>query len=529
MNRYFNKTALLCFVYALAVLPIFIFRDFTPDNELKYLSIADEALESGSIFTFTNHGTIYADKPPLYLWIVKFGKVVFGHHSMLFLAMFSLLPALVMIYIMDKWVAGILTLEERFGAQLMLFTSIFFIGSAIVLRMDMLMSMFIVLALYTFFRMYEGKGSKYDSILFPVYIFMALFTKGPVGIIVPLVSVITFLVLKKEYKLIGTYWGWKTLIILVILCSVWFIGAYIEGGNEYLNNLLIKQTVNRAVNAFHHKEPFYYYFIAFWYTLAPWSLLIGAVLWNGFKKRTTFSNLELFFLVTAFSTVITLSLFSSKLAIYMLPALPFFVYLTLMGIHRHGNSKWYFILLIIPSALLCAALPATLVYKYFVGTSEFAISAPMIMGAALLSLTGTVTIKCLINKDLIYGIKSMSIGIIVSVFTVSFAIPDINHLIGLKQLCLQAKAIADKKGGVNYYYCGLDKANNCDVYLEAELTELDKQDLLDNNKIKTPAIVFLRSKEIEENDTVKAFAKDRKYINSGDYYCVELENKKQNK
>ena len=31
-------------------------RDFTPDNELRYLQIADEAIENGSVFTFTNDG-----------------------------------------------------------------------------------------------------------------------------------------------------------------------------------------------------------------------------------------------------------------------------------------------------------------------------------------------------------------------------------------------------------------------------------------------------------------------------------------
>ena len=46
----------LCFI------PLFIFRDFTPNNELKYLSIADEALRDGHFFTFWNHGVPYADK-----------------------------------------------------------------------------------------------------------------------------------------------------------------------------------------------------------------------------------------------------------------------------------------------------------------------------------------------------------------------------------------------------------------------------------------------------------------------------------
>ena len=78
VSRYIDNNALRYALYIVAFLPIFSFRDFTPDNELRYLSIADEALQNGSFITFFNHGLIYADKPPLYLWIVMLGKSIFG-------------------------------------------------------------------------------------------------------------------------------------------------------------------------------------------------------------------------------------------------------------------------------------------------------------------------------------------------------------------------------------------------------------------------------------------------------------------
>ena len=54
----------------LCVAPVLALRDFSPANELRYLSIADEALADGHWFAFSNHGEPYADKPPLYFWIV---------------------------------------------------------------------------------------------------------------------------------------------------------------------------------------------------------------------------------------------------------------------------------------------------------------------------------------------------------------------------------------------------------------------------------------------------------------------------
>ena len=59
-----NKKTFIFVIMLLALLPIMLLRDFTPDNELRYLSIADEALRNHTFFAFTNHGVAYADKPP---------------------------------------------------------------------------------------------------------------------------------------------------------------------------------------------------------------------------------------------------------------------------------------------------------------------------------------------------------------------------------------------------------------------------------------------------------------------------------
>ena len=87
------KSKFLPFLLLLAVLPVLIFRDYTPSNELRYLSIVDEALRNGDIFTFTNHGIQYADKPPLYFWILMLGKWLLGNHAMWFASLFSFIPA----------------------------------------------------------------------------------------------------------------------------------------------------------------------------------------------------------------------------------------------------------------------------------------------------------------------------------------------------------------------------------------------------------------------------------------------------
>ena len=93
----------LYLLWFIALLPVMILRDYTPNNELRYLSIVDEALRQGNFFTFTLDGEIYADKPPLSFWLMMAGKTLIGSHQMWFLSLLSFLPALVVLMVMEKW------------------------------------------------------------------------------------------------------------------------------------------------------------------------------------------------------------------------------------------------------------------------------------------------------------------------------------------------------------------------------------------------------------------------------------------
>jgi hypothetical protein len=93
---------------------------------------------------------------------------------------------------------------------------------------------------------------------------------------------------------------------------------------------------------------------------------------RGISKRTKIDEglsdtLEQFFIIVALSTFILLSLISSKLQIYLLPAFPFFIYLTLLwlpkfGATGFGPSRFVKISLEIPAFLLTLVTPAYFIY-----------------------------------------------------------------------------------------------------------------------------------------------------------------------
>lgn len=215
--------------FIVALLPLLSMRDFTPANELRYLSIADEALRNHIFFTFTNHGVPYADKPPMYLWLVMLFRTVLGEHCMLALSTLSMMPALLIALVMNAWTREDMDAEARLTTNMMLLTSGIFIGAAIMVRMDMLMTLFIVLALRSFWRMYVVESAvKAEQWRFPFYVFLAIFAKGALGLLIPLYAIIVFLLLSHQPRWVLKCWGWHTWCVLIGCCALWWGMTYAE-------------------------------------------------------------------------------------------------------------------------------------------------------------------------------------------------------------------------------------------------------------------------------------------------------------
>ena len=510
-NIFTRHPMMTVFVFTFVCLfPVMLTRDFTPSNELRYLSIANEALADGHTFAFYNHGLAYADKPPLYFWIVMLCRLLFGHHSCLALSMFSLIPAFVITGIMDKWVMKGKSAMDRMALAGMTLTCVMFLGTMIVLRMDMLMCMFIVLALWTFYRMYTGEGSRrQDSLTLPLWIFLALFTKGPVGLLMPPLAIAVFLAVKRDWKGFRKYLGLKTWGIIAALSAVWLTCVWLEGGLEYINNLLFKQTVGRAVNAFTHAKPFWFYLVAIIWCLAPYSLLlVGTFVASLLPVRNTCveetsgqaqskvgisdtsdasncpkqgrSDLEILFLCTTISTVAMLSSFSSKLPIYLVPVFPFCVYLFPIVLDRIGERGWMRwgagIFSIIFTVIGLAALPVLFGAVKIPALNDllteypFALEAPIINGIILLTLANILGIWFLLKRK-VWNIPALLLGagLFLAVFSASAVVKDINPYIGYGSICSKVPE------GTDVATVFLHRPENIDAYIGRQITDYGKE------------------------------------------------------
>lgn len=505
-------------IWLVALLPIMILRDFTPNNELRYLSIVDEAITNGSIFTFTNQGEIYADKPPLHFWFMMFGKLILGEHRMWYYSLLSFIPSLILVITLTRWI-GIEYKINQTISVLMLITTGLFTGVTLVVRMDMLMNMFIVLSLYTFYKMYKNQSRKRDEWLFSLYVFLALFSKGPLGILIPFVSTTLFLLYNKQLNTFFKYWGWKSLLIILTGCIIWFTGVYLEGGREYINNLLIHQTVGRGIDSFHHKEPFYYYLISIWYSLAPWSLLAIGLFIAGILKRRINSTLEQFFSVIIISSFVMLSLISSKLSIYSLPIIPFLISISVILLDKFDKqNRWIKISIAIPALIFILALPSIV----YVGKSEemqFLNNWLILIATVVISVTGILVLYNLYRKRETYkAINTLAIGFLVAIFIAGWSMPHLNNHLGWKNLCVKAIEISEEHKTADYWVYHISRAENMDVYLKKDIIKVTREELL-YAPIKN-GVLMLQVSDLRKDSELSALISDKEKFIVGQHAIV---------
>ena len=465
-----NKKTLLFAILLLALLPIMLLRDFTPDNELRYLSIANEALSNHTFFAFTNHGVAYADKPPFYLWLVMLLRWVLGSHQMWALSLLSLIPAGIIACIMDKWVERELNPQQRSTAFVLLLSTGLFLGAALTVRMDMLMCLFIILAMHSFWRMLNTSPQQQhkQQWLFAFYTFMALFTKGPFGVLFPLLTSVVFLLYLRQPRKLTWVLGWRTWTVLIAGCAIWWGLTYAEGGADYLNNLLFHQTVDRAVNAFHHKRPFYYYLVCLWYCLAPWVVYVVVSLLRSWRISHTRSALYDYFLLSSITIIVVLSCVSSKLQIYMLPAIPLLVYAAALNLKNDCKQTWCKICLAIPATIFTLALPALIIY---ICIAKSAMPIPFVGYAAttLLSIGGSYALYVLCKQNAqqatYKSIHTLAFTLFATLFVGGFALIPFDSYVGYRALSKKALEVSHQTGIERITTFELKNANDMDVYV----------------------------------------------------------------
>lgn len=328
-----------------AFIPALLLRDFNALNELNYLGIAQEALERGSWFAFYENGVPYADKPPVYLWICMLAVAIAGVHAMPLVLLASVLPFIALISLLDRYLAYEFRHQERLLIILGMGSMLVMDVLALVGRMDMLFSMVMLLAYLKLMKRYillkeldhqEGNHRpKYGNLSIPFLLFLAVFIKGPYGILFPLLAILVLMALNHDYKRYFAIVRPHYFVIVLLLVSLWGLCVYFEGGADYFNNLFFEQSAKRlgAIEGVRivHQEPFYFFFKIFLVMTLPVGLCALYFMGRQLYLRESLDIKIKACLSFVLVTLVVLSIPKSKLEIYLLPALPLVFYYVVLS------------------------------------------------------------------------------------------------------------------------------------------------------------------------------------------------------
>lgn len=279
-------------------------RDLFVGDETKYGQVVREMRTTGAVFLPTLDGRPFTHKPPLHFWLVDALTHPFGLYSTWSFVLPSLLAFVFLLWLM--W---------RMNGPLAAFvcaTSTIVWASSQTARMDVAFTAFITLGCWLLFRSFEGENHLLGA---GVALAVATLIKGPMA---PVIAVILVVIEWRRRRALPRGRYGAALAAMIGIPLLWIAPAMIVGGRAYTRDVIMKQTVGRAVSTWVHKQGPWYYLAHMPGIVFPWFVLLVIAL-IAFRRGTP---LQRFCISWIIAVVVPYSLMASKLDVYMMAMIP---------------------------------------------------------------------------------------------------------------------------------------------------------------------------------------------------------------
>jgi 4-amino-4-deoxy-L-arabinose transferase-like glycosyltransferase len=320
-------------------------RSLWYSDEVRYAGAYRSMVDSGNWLVMHLDGAVYPDKPPLFFWFLRgLDEAV---KALMPLAPFSVTVTETMLFFAGAALSGLLCLvaahalaslvarvDRRtvLAADLILVSGFFFAALAHYLRMDFLFTACITLSHVFLFHAWVRDRAPLLMALGFLFAGAAVLVKGPLGLALPLLTGPCFLIWQGRFPRFFRPDFLCGLIAGLAVPGVWLALAYLDAGDAFVNNILHKQVLARALDAWHHAEPWYHYLATFPLIWLPWTPALLFLPWGRFMNKEMREGLAVsrtrdgagiaYCWCAVLSGFVLLSLVSIKLPVYCLPLFP---------------------------------------------------------------------------------------------------------------------------------------------------------------------------------------------------------------
>ena len=242
------------------------------------------------------------------------------------------IAAIIMLFITFKLHEELIDKKFAIASPLMLATTYLWFDYSHLATQDIIFSSLVTIGLFSLVKI-KNRNNKFYIFFFGIWIGLAFMMKTFL-VAVPLLSLLPYLIIKKNLFLTKSFWF--GLIVGFIPFLIWAITI-----NPYLDQNIIFhlfEKFNSLSNKNNFTNPFYYYFWNVPITFLPWSVfsIIGII----FQKS---ENKDQKFILTLFPLIFILiiSLFSTKTPYYPLQISSILIINSFLGIKYLFDSKIY--------------------------------------------------------------------------------------------------------------------------------------------------------------------------------------------
>ncbi len=185
----------------------------------------------------------------------------------------------------------------------------------------MTLCFFIMLSLTAFEAFRAGDAApRRAGLLFWASGALAVLTKGPVGILLPLGIGVLTLAFDRDLRRLARFAPLSGPLVFAAILACWIVPANLWNPEVYTVGAALKEHfVERAIYGMHHVQPFWYYAMVLPPVLMPWTLLVPGALLAIWRRKDGAAR---FLLIIIFFVLLFFSVSTEKRTLYALPSFP---------------------------------------------------------------------------------------------------------------------------------------------------------------------------------------------------------------